>query len=370
MPITDDITSITGLLLEIKTLQTEYSTKIGLYSIAKDNYINALQNDSLNPCKSYSLTSPGVSRACFNKIWTDQKCTTSSDSIYIAPTSTFQNLSNWAFGKSKSTVEADKILCYGATTNPVLNTSLTSISLSRAHNSDFIPLSKSTWTADTAASASVSNQSSQNDCIQKCAENVACTGATYTSDTAINNCSSVLGTGKLIPDTSSPTKTALIPQLTNYLLILNTLNVALTTLIDTIEAKMTAIQTNLNHESAELLDTSAFQIKFRTDYEMLVTDKAEIGRLLANYRDISSEYDEKTLFADREHNSLRIWIIAAIIMFIFVLKYTLGLDSPGINTIFWATIFVLLGLSLSSPTGFIGLGVLFLIFLSFFIYDY
>jgi hypothetical protein len=361
MPLTDDITTS---LLEIKTLQSEYGPAINAYNIAKQNYLNALQNNALNPCKSYSLSSTNVSQACYNKIWTDQKCTTSSAPV-VNTTSTFQNLLDLAYGKSKSNVEADKILCYGSATSNIINTN--SVPVSSARNSDFIPLSRKTWTG---AAPSVTTAASQNVCIQNCAANVACTGATYNSGISTNNCSSVIGAGILTPDTSTPsTKTALIPQLTSYLLTLDTLNDALTTLINLIEGKLSEIQPNLDAENLKLLNTSVFETGFRSDYDMLVTEKANIVRLLAKYRDISAEYDEKTLFAEREHNSLRIWIIAAIIMFIFVLKYTLGLDSPGINTIFWATIFVLLGLSLSSPTGFIGLGVLFLIFLSFFIYN-
>jgi hypothetical protein len=327
------------------------------YVIAKENYIIALQNNTLNPCKSYSLDSTGISQACANKIWSDQKCTTSAPTI--TSTSTFTDLLTNAFTKSKSIIAADKTLCYGTVVNPVLNTS--SSAVSSAHNSDFIPITSSTWTGTT--SATITTAESRDACIQTCAANTACTGSTY--NTTTNNCSSVTGFG--IKTASSAANTALIPQLTNYLLTLNTLNTTLMGIIDNIENKLTAIQPYLTRENERLLDTSLFETGFRADYATLIADRSKIAEQLANYNNVSSEYDEKTLFANRENNSLRIWTIAGVIMLIFIIKYTFGLDSPAINTIFWITVIVLLGLTLSNPMGFIGLGILFLLFLSFII---
>ena len=357
MSLTNDITA---KLLEIKTLQTEYTTKLSAYGIAKENYILALQNNTLNPCKSYSLTSTGISQACANKIWSDQKCTTTTTPTVIS-TSTFTDLLTNAFTKSKSIVAADKTLCYGTVVNPVLNTSLAAVS--SAHNSDFISISSSTWTG---ISTTTTTAATSDACIQTCAANTAGTGSTYTT-AATNNCSSVIGTGIKTSTPLVSTNTALIPQLTDYLLTLNALNSILTTIIDTIEIKLTTLQPFLTRVNDQLSDLVQFQKDFKADYINLLADRREIDELLSKYNDVSADYDDKSLFANRENNSLRIWTIAAIIMFIFLIKYSFGLDSPAINTIFWLTVIVLLGLTLSNPMGFIGLGILCLIFLSFII---
>jgi hypothetical protein len=360
MPLTDDITA---KLLTIKALQTQYENTIKAYGIAKDNYGDTLTINTLNPCKSYSLTSTSISQACANKIWSDQKCTTTAPTV--VSTSTFNELLTNAFTKSKSSVTADKTLCYGTAANPVLNTSLTAVS--SAHNSDFIAIPSSTWTGATATViTTVTTAATRDLCIQTCAANVACTGSTYTA-AATNNCSSVIGSGILTATPLVSTNIALIPQLTNNLLTLNTLNTTLMGIIDSIEQELLILQPNLDAESAQLLDTSLFETGFRADYATLIADRTKIADLLKNYDDLSTEYDEKSLFANRENNSLRIWTIAAVIMFIFLIKYAFGLDSPAINTIFWLTVIVLLGLTLSNPTGFIGLGILILLFLSFII---
>lgn len=356
-------TAISTDLGKIIVLQSEYKTKFTAYDTAKTNYTNSLALSALNPCSTYSSWATNISQECANKIWSDQKCTTNAPVVAIA--TTFRDLVSNAFTTSKSIAAADKTLCYGTTTNPIFNAS--TVAVSSAHNSDFISKSSSTWTVKpgTAATVSVTTVSGIDECIQKCAANTACTGSTYNTSTA-NICSSIIGPGILTP--SVATNKAIIPKITDNLLTLNTLNTELMGIIDSIERELIKIQPNLDIENAKLLDTSLFETGFRADYETLLADRTKIANLLANYNDISITYDEKSLFADRENNSLHVWTIGTIIIFIFLIKYTFGLDSPAINTIFWITVIVLLGLTLSNPTGFIGLGILCLIFLSFIIY--
>jgi hypothetical protein len=354
MPLTDDIAA---KLLKITALQTQYKINLSTYIIAKENYVLALQSNVLNPCKSYSLTSTGISQACANKIWSDQKCTTTAPTV--TSTSTFTDILTNAFTKSKSSLSADKTLCYGTTVKPVLNKRTSAVS--SAHNSDFISISSRTWTGASTNTTAATKDA----CIQTCAANVACTGTTYNTSTTTNNCSSVIGPGILT--TTTATNTALIPNLTILLLRLNNLNANLMGIIDNIEQKLIAIQPKLDSERSQLLDSSLFETGFRSDYESLLEDRTEIANLLAKYNDVSAAHDEKTLFANRENNSLHIWTIGTVIMIIFLIKRAFGLDSPAINTIFLITVIVLIGLTLSNPTGFIGLGILFLIFLSFII---
>ncbi len=359
MALDDDIKA--GLL-EIKTLQTQYTNTISAYQIAKNNYINALAVDISNPCKSYSLTSTGVSQACYNKIWSDQKCTTAAPTVTAS--STFTQLLTDAFNKSKSAAAADKTLCYGTNTNPVLNTAATAVSSAR--NSNFITVPRSTWTIGSGATASSSTAATSDVCIQTCAANTACTGATYTTS-ASNNCVSVIGNGILTSTPSVSTNNALIPQITSYLFTLKKLNTELTGIIDSLEVKLQALQPKLDEVNSKLLDTSLFETGFRDDYEELVADRSNIAQLLAKHNDVMASLNERSLFANRESSSLQIWTIGAIVVFILLIKNLFGWDSPAINTIFWLTIIVLLGLTLSNPTGFIGMGILFLVFLMFFI---
>jgi len=359
MPLTDDIN--TGLL-GIKALKTQYATKLLAYETAKNNYTNALTINTMNPCKTYLSSTTNISQQCYNKIWADQKCTTPAATL--TSSASYSSILNWVFAKSKSNTDADKISCYGSSTSPILNTSATAVSSS--HNSNLISVPEKTWTPGTGATTVLSTTASSAACMQTCVDDISCTGSTYNSTAQTNNCSLVRGPGIL--SSSSANNTAIIPQLTSYLLILKTLNDELIAIIDNIETKLTAMDSNLDAETAQLLDSSAFEVGFRSDYDSLITDRANIAELLAKHDDVLAAYDEKSLFANRENNSLRLWTIGAIVIVIFLIKIGFGLNSPAINTIFWTTVIVLIGLTLSNPTGFIGLGILFLIFLSFIIY--
>jgi hypothetical protein len=238
-----------------------------------------------------------------------------------------------------------------------------------SHPSDFVSISNSKWTAvsETTTATTLTTATDINACINTCSADTACTGSTYTTS-ATNNCSSVRGPGIITSTISN--SIALIPKVTNLLIALNnlnTLNATLMALIDSIENALESIQPDLVEENNNFLDSSDFQKNLKIEYENLLKERSKIAELLANYNDVSSIYDEKTLFASRENNSLRIWTIGTVIMLMFFIKHVFGLDSPSINAIFWITIIVLLGLTLSNPTGFIGLGILFLIFLSFII---
>jgi hypothetical protein len=317
----------------------------------------------MNPCKTYLSSTTNISQQCYDKIWADQKCTTPPGTLTSA--AAYSSILNWVFTKSKTNTDVDKLSCYGSSTSSILNTSPTAVSSS--HNSDLISVPGKTWTAGTGATTVLSTTGTLAACMQTCVDDISCTGSTYDSTASLsNNCSLVRGPGIL--SSSVAANTAIIPQLTSYLLVLKSLNDELIALIDNIESKLTAMDSNLAAETAQLLDTSSFEVGFRADYASLITDRDNIAELLAKHDDVLAAYDEKSLFANRENNSLRLWTIGAIVIVIFLIKIGFGLNSPAINTIFWTTVIVLIGLTLSNPTGFIGLGILFLIFLSFIIY--
>jgi hypothetical protein len=72
--------TIKNALLRVHILEKEYDIYLKQYEEAYKNYINIL-NTSSNPCEKYKLESKGVSQECYNKIWSDQGCTTKAPTI-------------------------------------------------------------------------------------------------------------------------------------------------------------------------------------------------------------------------------------------------------------------------------------------------
>lgn len=360
----DDI--IQKLVTEFNTIQSEYQTKLSSYVSTKESYLQELQKiNGGNPCGSYSLlgTSTNISQACFSQIWSDQKCTTTAPNVDT--TKTFIQLLTDAFTKSKSSTDVDKISCYGpapatGTDSRVFNTAAGY--LANGHETDYRTQDNFTWEpADNIVTTSLTSESATN-CLQLCAKTTGCTGATYDGSASPKKCTLVNGSGRLVATTPTnpPTKTAIYLKLTSYSDQLNSLNTELLSIMTTLETKRVEIQSKLDLVNVDL---SSLEGPFKTDYDTLIAEKATLTNLLNSHRDIEAKYKQENNLANNEKTRLRFWSILAVIIVLFIIKYFFGFDSPSINAIFWITIFIVIGLSLSSPSGFAAMGVLFLVFL-------
>ena len=362
----DDI--IKRLVTDFNTLQTEYQTKLSLYVSAKESYLQELQKvNAGNPCGSYSLlgTSTNISQDCFSQIWFDQKCTTTAPKV--DSTKTFMQLLSEVFTKSKSTTVSDRTACYGparstGTDTRIFNTSAGYVA--NGHDNDFLTQNNVTWVAadNTVATSMTETPTNITNCLQLCAKTSGCTGATYEGTISPKKCTLVNGPGRLVETTptSPPTKIGIYLKLTSYSTQLNLLNNELLTIITSLETKKAQIQSRLDLVN---LDLSSLEGPFKTDYDTLIAEKATLTNLLNSHRDIEAKYNQQNTLANNEKTSLRFWSILAVIIVILIIKYFFGFDSPSINAIFLITIFFVLCLSLSSPSGFAAMGIFLLVFL-------
>jgi hypothetical protein len=362
-------TEIKRLITQFNTLQTEYQTKLTAYISTKESYLQELQIvNGGNPCGSYSLlgTTTGISQNCYNQIWKDQKCTTTAPKV--DSTKTFLQLLQDAFTKSTSSSDSNKKLCYGNAINPVINTSTTY--LANSHDSDFKTQVNRSWVPSTSTSTSTSptitsvSTNSVNDCLQMCAKTSGCTGATYeksTTNPLSQICSLVNGPGKLTKPTSkTPPKTAIYLKLVDYSTQLKTLNNELLAKMDSLETIRSNIQSKLDIVNTDLLKIEG---PLRSDYATLINEKQNLTDIINKYNDIEASYKENKQFSHDETGRLRLWSIIAVVAVLFIIKHFFGFDSPSINMFFWVTIFIVLGLSLNTPSGFAAMGILFLVFL-------
>lgn len=226
---------------------------------------------------------------------------------------------------------------------------------------DFTTIPKKTmWGTALGISSLVPNL---NSCLKSCVSNAECTGATYDStvskSSSFKNCSLFKGSASL-NDTNDINKTAIIPNLTNYLLTLNNLN-------EKLFAKMNQLRDTSNLLAPYLIDStsklSSMESGFRDDYNKLLEQKKKISETLQNYNSIEAIRNEEYNFAHNENGRLRFWAIIALFIVLYLVKSFLGLDSLPINVVFFIIVFLVLGLSLNNPIGFATMGFLLLVFL-------
>ena len=73
--------NINNAIIKVASLEKEYDVVLKQYQEAYKNYINKLKSSSDNPCENYKLESKGISQECYNKIWSDQMCTTQAQDV-------------------------------------------------------------------------------------------------------------------------------------------------------------------------------------------------------------------------------------------------------------------------------------------------
>jgi hypothetical protein len=360
---------IKKLVTEFNTLHSEYQTKLSLYVSTKESYLQELQKvNKIDKCKSDFMKGAGngnninISQECYNQIWKEEMCTTPTPKV--DPKKSLKELAEYVFSISTSNTAADKKLCYGNVQSPNINTA-TKYYINR-NEKNFSIQNNSTWVP-----ASVSDNSKvythqvndANRCLQMCAIGAPgqqCTGATYDTSNATKTCSLVIAPGKLVA-TRDTNKTAIYSKLFfDYSIQLQSLNDELLAIMTSLESKREEIQSNLDLVNIDLLNIEG---PLRSDYATLIDEKQKLSDMINKYNDIEASYKEEKQSANDEIKHLRLWSIVAIILILFIIKHFFGFDSPSINVVFWITIFIVLGLSLNTPSGFAAMGILFLVFL-------
>ena len=205
--------TINNAILKIQTLEKEYDIYSKQYQEAYKNYINLL-NTSSNPCEKYKLESKGVSQECYNKIWTDQKCTTPAFTIGDWHNDqTYDGLVNDSYLWATLTDTQHREGCYGTTTDYNTNSEPT-YSLGK----EFTELPGRTWWGTHGIKEGAA--STKEECISMCASDSKCTGATF--NPVKRYCWARGGDGSVSAGLSDDN--ALIPKLKGIVLILNQLN--------------------------------------------------------------------------------------------------------------------------------------------------
>ena len=346
--------NINNSILKIETLEKEYDVVLKQYEEAYKNYINTL-NTSSNPCENYKLESKGVSQECYNKIWSDQGCTTEAPNANgdWQKDQTYDGLVNDSYMWATLTDTDHRKGCYGDTTTYNTNTEPT-YSLGK----DFVELPGRTWWGTYRIKEG--DAATKEDCISMCASDGNCTGATF--NPVKRYCWARGGDGSV--STGLDDDNALIPRLKANILVLNGLNDRLISINKELRAETKKITPQLKEEKAA---NEEKQQKFDDYYNELYHDKVEMAKMMQDYNSVESELNDQSLIVNQQNISFRLWFLLAFIMCLIVVKKMAGsTGGPSvdliINNIFRLSIIILI-FSLSKPAGFATLGIVLIAFL-------
>lgn len=86
-------------------------------------------------------------------------------------------------------------------------------------------------------------------------------------------------------------------------------------------------------------------------------ENLKIKNLMDEYKDIYSEYNEKSIATDQQNSSYYLWLIIAIIAIVLVIKFIFFPDAKGniISVILWTIIIICITLStihLNNPSAY------------------
>lgn len=336
---------VKSILMKVETLQQEYEVTLQQYQEAGKNYITSLQNVSSNPCANYQNDSTGISQACYEKIWTDQGCTT---------TQTVNANSDWAKEQTLDGLVYDSYLwatltddthrkgCYGDSSNYTTNTAPVN-----PNTAVFTALKGRTWWGTGRLSEGTVN--SQEECENMCANSPECSGATF--NPVKRYCWT--RTGDIGISAGMDTDYALITQQKAALYVMKTINERL---LD-INKKITTALQSINPEVIEEYEQkNQKQQELDSSYNKLLEQKIEIDKQLQEYYSISQEENNQSLYATQQNVSFRFWVLITCVVLLVTINRMFGSESPPLSLTIWLIIIIvliILTFSLSRPSGFI-----------------
>ena len=282
---------IQATLIKVQALQQEYEVTLQKYQEAGQNYIAALQYNTVNPCSKYKKDSKG---------------------------------------------------CYGNSTNYSTKTSPVYPDTSNA--SYFTALKGRSWWGN--APISEGPASTQEECETMCANSDKCSGATF--NPVKRYCWTRSGDGNLT--TGQDDDYALISKQQEALLLMKTLNDKLLDLNNQIASEF--INPEVKQQD---IDKNVKQQQLNVSYQKLLNQKIEIDKQLQEYYSINQDEMNQTLYTNSQNVSLRFWVLITCLVLLVTIKQLVGSGSPPFSITIWLFIIIVLIIltyTLNTPTGF------------------
>ena len=230
----------------------------------------------------------------------------------------------------------------------------------------------STWTPTPGTVSTLTTPSTTTTsalCNSVCATTSNCSAAVFNSAAIppANKCQFYTGNGTITSDTTK-TKTVYI-SIVAAKNIVDTLKIRLQSIIDELKTKTdtASLKSYIDGNNADYIVKKG---ELETKYNELVNDNIIVNHNLNKYNTTDNDFNQQKGFVKQQYLSYRFWTIFTIIIFIIVMKYILGIDSPSGNIMIWTTVIVLASFSLSKPSGFAMMGLILIILMLKTIKDY
>lgn len=305
--------NIKSTLIKIETLQKEYEVTLQQYQEAGKNYIATLKSDSSNPCFNYKNDSTGISQDCYNKIWSDQGCSTQAPTISDT-TQTLEDLVNSSFSSATLTDTTNRQTCYGDSTTYTTNTSpiYPNVSVFTALKG------RSWWGTSGLTEGPVESQA---DCETMCANSDQCSGATF--NPVKRYCWTRSGEASIT--TGDDSNYALLTQQKAALYVMKNLNEQLLKLNAQINESLQTINPEVKQQYDE---KNQKQQELTTSYNQLLEQKIELEKQLQEYYSVEQDENNQSLYVNQQNMSYRIWAFIALFILFITIKKMSGSEFP------------------------------------------
>jgi len=193
-----------------------------------------------------------------------------------------------------------------------------------------------------------SSVTSQKQCEDMCLAQNKCTGATYSSSKRY--CWTRAGAGLL---SVTPGSTALISSNLKNIITLRKLNNRLQQLNTEIASELDNVY---NEDKSQEGSRTEKRKELKKTYIILVEQNDKLEKDMLDYDTLNGVNNEKSLYADQQVTSLRLWTIAALLLVIITIVKQSGGEGLSSNGLFWLVVIIILILatfSLNSPQGFL-----------------
>ena len=218
-----------------------------------------------------------------------------------------------------------------------------------------ISIPGSTWNGISTLTEGV--VASIDECKAMCSADTNCSGATYNSTKSY--CWARTGKGE-IQISADTTDNAIIPELTQNLATIQSLNNRLSDLTQQIDTELNKI---LPDASKEIDSKNASKGKLQSIYQQLKEDRIKIDKQLKEYKKIDTDYIDTNIYVNEKNSKYILWGIFAVIIFFYTIKTMVfpGISSNIFRFIFWvimAILFMITTTRLNSSAGFLLWGIL------------
>ena len=333
-PINDPIHNA---LIQVETLEKEYALTFIQYQEAYNNYINTLN------CSTYNDNSVGISQNCYNKIWSDQGCTTQAPNIGSANSIDKNPLRSLTLAG----LVQDSYLWAISPTQKLCNVKGT-LPTTAVNPTKFTILSGKSWWG-TGKLQDVSPSTLQ-ECESMCLSDQTCSGATFNPERKY--CWTRTGDASIAENETGNNNQALIRSNKFAIINLKSLNDKLLSLNKQISKYLQDINPQVEKQQTE---NGIKHAELQVHYDDLLMQKRDMEQQLQDYYLSEQNNDNQSLMSENQNTKYFIWSLVTILIIMVTIKQIVGPEFIPFVVFYWviiAMIFIILSLNLRTPIGF------------------